>query len=68
VQIRPITQPLFRLQWQVQHAAFTHQELIDRMLQYVDSDPVCMRTPDDFATHKVCRANTVAAQFCGCVS
>eukprot|EP00892_Ulva_mutabilis_P008893 jgi/Ulvmu1/6376/UM003_0004.1 len=51
--VRPITQPLFRLQWQAQHAAFSHQELIDRMLQYVDSDPVCMRTPDDVMIHKL---------------
>lgn len=43
--VRPIMQPLFRLQWQVQEAAFTPTQLVERLLQYVDSDPVCLRTP-----------------------
>ena len=61
VQVRPITQPMYRLQWQVQLASFNRQELVDKMLHYVDSDPVCMRTPVDTLSRKVCRP------LCPCV-
>jgi hypothetical protein len=60
VQIRPVTQPLFRLQWQSQDIAFTHEELIERMLRYVDADPVCLRHPQSHFNKRV-----RSSSFCG---
>jgi chaperone required for assembly of F1-ATPase len=51
--VRPILQPLYRLQWQVQDAAFTSEQLIERLLKYVDSDPVCLLEPLNLRTMKV---------------
>lgn len=58
--VRPILQPMYRLQWQVQDATFTREQLIDRMLEYVDSDPVCLREPISDRTRKVCLSTAVA--------
>jgi chaperone required for assembly of F1-ATPase len=58
--IRPITQPLYRLQWQAQDAAFSRGEMIDRLLAYVDSDPVCLRQPLAPTTRKVRAAQHLA--------
>lgn len=53
MQIRPITQPLYRLQWQVQDRAFSRPEMIDRLLAHVDTDPVCLRQPPSATTRTV---------------
>jgi ATP12 chaperone protein len=53
LQVRPITQPLYRLQWQAQDAAFKRGDLIDRLLSHVDTDPVCLRQPPGPSQRKV---------------
>jgi chaperone required for assembly of F1-ATPase len=58
--VRTILQPMYRLQWQVQDANFTREQLLDRVLEYVDSDPVCLREPISDRTRKVCLSTAVA--------
>ena len=41
--VRTITQPIFRVAWQTQDVTMSKQELVDKMLQYVDCDTVCSR-------------------------